>query len=213
MTTALEHVSRPNWRALGLLGERVVRIACRKLCGFVVALAATCTLAAAQTPNPIPGYFDPMTGIFTPLPPQPPASPAPRAADPALLPFPPGAQPRQVIINVNATIQSPIAQDATLNAIGTLSINGTSPLPFGGTGQGGSGNEFTLNRSGSTASGSLTLNYSAPASMRLPLQIKVQLTLSVSIGSSGPRPYIVLTQIIAVQGNDATTTVTFPVTM
>jgi hypothetical protein len=99
----------------------VVRIACRKLCGLVVALAATCTLAAAQTSNLVPGYFDPMTRIFTPLPP--PTPPPPGGGGGPIGPIEPIIRlTGTIVINVNATIASPIPQDATLNAIGTVVV-------------------------------------------------------------------------------------------
>jgi hypothetical protein len=183
----------------------VARIVCRKLCGLVVALAATCTLAAAQTPNPIPGYLDPMTGIFTPLPPPP---PPPLGGGTPIGPIEPIIRlTGTIVINVNATIVSPIMQGATLNGIGNVLVQNNTNQ---GTYRGGDGNQFTLTRSGSTATGSVTLPYNVQAVAGQTM--KVQLTLYVS-SASGPQPYIVLAQFIPMPTYGATTMVTFPVTM
>jgi hypothetical protein len=196
-----------------------VQRGCRNLIGAFAALAATIVIAAAQTPNLVPGYFDPKTGVFTPAPlPQPPASEAPADSGQAAAVQPPTQRhPPEgtVFIQVNATIQSPIPQSATLNATATISLS-----VVGSSGSSGDGYQFTLNwQSSNTAKGSVTLPYAVPAHQPglpndrpLDTDMQVQLTLSVT-SNSGPRPDIQLTQRVRVPQDGGNFTVTFPVTM
>jgi len=198
-----------------------VRKGCGILIGVLAALAATVAVAAAQTANPIPGYFDLKTRVFTPAPQQQPASPPAQAVNPSEPPPSPIPRPSggTVIINVNATIVSPIPQGATLNAfvkvtiadaVGAGDSAGSTPYPY----------PFALARSDSTATGSARVTYAVPAPSSTlpqyislaPLKMKVSLELSV-MSASGPRPFIVLTQSIDVPQSGGNLTVTFPVTI
>lgn len=155
-------------------------------------LAAAAVLAEPAPTQPIPGYFDYKTQIFTPVP----QNVAPAATKPIIV-------KGTIIIDVTAQIDRTIAADAFIGVIGAIKIGDANRSGHVGT-------QTTLTHNGRAGR----------AVMRVPYQMSVTstsvpmvVTVEVFASTSPSQPNTTVTQTIAQPANGATTTVAFAVSL
>jgi hypothetical protein len=146
----------------------------------------------------VPGFYDPKTQTFTPLPP----SSVLDAGEPASRVVLTG----KLTVEAVVTLKSPIPKTATFSGIGSIFVD-NDPVYTNGV-----GSEFKLTRVGTTgAKGKVSLTYKMAVSSKSEA-MTVQLTVVVN-SATGPRPFVQNKQFIPLPANKATTVVVFPVTL